>query len=156
VLNHNEPGPKGPMPHGKGLKSGKYRLLPRFTAKTITYPFQTQSSQNLLYFLKYFILVINIFLVTFHAIGFNKILNVKIFVVILCCHVICVDHFVKKISPFCIHFIFLNRRDTPKNGEAIKKVMLAPRPVLCHTDNREGWGMQKIRTTETLSPVQAI
>jgi hypothetical protein len=21
VLNHNEPGPKGPMPHGKGLKN---------------------------------------------------------------------------------------------------------------------------------------
>ncbi len=23
VLNHNEPGPKGPMPHGKGLRRGR-------------------------------------------------------------------------------------------------------------------------------------
>jgi hypothetical protein len=24
VLNHNEPGPKGPMPHGKGLNRGYF------------------------------------------------------------------------------------------------------------------------------------
>jgi hypothetical protein len=28
VLNHNEPGPKGPMPHGKGLNSKRKMAEP--------------------------------------------------------------------------------------------------------------------------------